>query len=747
VDLKERSMKNPDLGASLEGISLDRASASIATRLMAQRSLAQVDEVNFSGSAPARHLAATANFEIAVTIALSNSVAQAAAMSSMGALKENPGAFGTAFAQFYAETCTKPCQGLPVSWEASSPSITQVYIKADQTSRVNTTTTTRPPPPPPQPPPPPSQEKFAYGIILGVSIGLAIVVTPIIMVALFFWRLKMRRASAVTAMPSLPPAPARQWEMPESAKMLGPNGEPLTGHAQREWQGGGTYEGQVKDGIRDGDGRMQWPNGKSFAGQWVGGRPHGHGLLHAPGDRGWTYNGQFHDGQRHGLGRCESLSRRIWYDGQWNTGVQSGMGENGNLPNLQVGTRTNIPPPVAHIWRMEHGEQNEHIAISKVAPDKQHLIGLALEATTEDYVRLMGSSYLPGGTKGPPESPLQMYSRLWGICFGRPDDWLPSSWGALVITRIMDDGALARWNVWHVRDMGGEAHAIEPNALIWRVNGVEGDIGLMAQELSAEDDRRRLQLAISNPPHVRFQQMALFKKGGGPTQVPGGMPALPSAPQTLFLHRGGTWSGDAGAPGQPSSPQSPKRSRRGRSTDEAQGPLGTLRRTALEDLATSALADVPMGTLPAPPHAPPPGTRQTQFNNLPSLPALPDIPGGRQTRMSTSSAMSAVSTLPALPGVPPHLGTASLPPPPPNMPAMRPPPGRPLTPGEMPHALAGPPPKVPGPPARIGYRAVAAATRAARAQGLPDPRQQQLHYGHQPQLPMQVPMQEPDPPG
>merc|ERR1719253_249434 len=127
--------------------------------------------------------------------------------------------------------------------------------------------------------------------------------------------------------------------------------------------------------------------------------------------------------------------------------------------------------------------------------------------------------YLQGEPQGPADSSLQLYSRLWGICFGCPDDWLPSNWCALVITRIMDDGALARWNMWHVRDMGENAHPIEPNALIWRVNGVEGDVRAMAHELIAEDDRRRLQLAISNPPHVRFPKKMDVLKGRQALQV------------------------------------------------------------------------------------------------------------------------------------------------------------------------------------------------------------------------------------
>lgn len=715
-------------------ISLDKASMSIATRLMAQRSVGSstnqvVDEESYLG----RRLQTLANFQIIVTIALQDSTAQQNAMLKTASLKDSPETFGATFKKFYEASCTKPCEGLPSSWEATSPSVSQVYLPAHQSPRANTTTTTRAPPPLPLPPPPPSNTEFSVSIVLGVGIGLAGVGLVIgVFVGVYLWRLKVKKANAVSGVVALPPVPGRQWEakweMPESAKMLTPNGELLNGHERRDWQGGGTYEGQVKDGIREGDGRMLWPNGKSYAGQWVSGRPHGHGLLHAPGEKGWTYNGQFTDGQRHGLGRCESFSRRIWYDGQWNAGVQSGLGENGNLPALKG--RTNIPPPVAHVWRMEQGEQQEHIAISKVAPDKQNLIGLALEANQDDYVRVLDDEHLPGGTLGPPESPLQMYSRLWGICFGRPDDWLASSWGALVITRIMDDGALARWNLWHVRDMGSEAHAIEPNALIWRVNGVEGNIDLMANELCAEDDRRRLQLAISNPPHVRFNAQGNFLK-----RPPGQMPGMPSlaAPQTLWFNR------PAGTPPKLASAGQPRRGR----SPEMRGALGDLRRAALEDLAHANLPDAPHGTTPAPPslppgappHAPPPfpGARASQMSSLPALPALPDVDNNRASHQSR---MSMQAGLPALPDVPQHLSKVSLPPPPPNM--TRPPPGRPLPPGGMPEAFAGPPPKAPNLPPRIGYRSVVAATRAARDQGLPDPRQQQLD---------RATWQVPDPPG
>lgn len=340
---------------------------------------------------------------------------------------------------------------------------------------------------------------------------------------------------------------------------------------------------------------------------------------------------------------------------------------------------------------------------------------------------------------GPPTSHLQLYSRLWGICFGRPDDWLPSCWGALVITRIMEGGALARWNMWHSRDMGDNARPIRPNALIWRVNGVEGDIDLMSQELCAEDGRRRLQLAITNPATYAFTTKDGFIKRAGPGILKVGAPAptigaigvpapkagvgmlalppLPQLPQTLWFKRPSTAEREAGPP-QPPQPPSPQRGRRGRSP-QATAAIGDLRRAALEDAAHTAhaasLGDIPR-LAPSPPHAPPPGGVRAQ-QNLPALPMLPSVPHSQRP--------PSMAPLPALPDIPQHLSTLALAPPPPMLgkAGHKPPPGRPLTPGEMPAARAGPPPKAPRQP-RVGYRAIAAATRAAREQGLPDPRMQ-----------------------
>merc|ERR1711988_129849 len=100
---------------------------------------------------------------------------------------------------------------------------------------------------------------------------------------------------------------------------------------------------------------------------------------------------------------------------------------------------------------MADGQQEEHICIIKVAPERQHFHGLALQATDEDHARVHDICFNEGEENGPPikgqdEEDLEFYSRLWGICFGRPRDWLPGDWGALVITRILEGGALSRWN-------------------------------------------------------------------------------------------------------------------------------------------------------------------------------------------------------------------------------------------------------------------------------------------------------------
>merc|ERR1712139_30002 len=99
----------------------------------------------------------------------------------------------------------------------------------------------------------------------------------------------------------------------------------------------------------------------------------------------------------------------------------------------------------------------------------------------------------------------------------------------------------------------------------------------MAHEL-CQTDRTRIQLAISNPPHVRFQDVWKVSK-----RVPAGMPALPWMP---FSSKTSTLGADGvGAPLKQAPATQPQQSKRGRSPPEV--------RSALRRAATAeALADL-----------------------------------------------------------------------------------------------------------------------------------------------------------
>merc|ERR1719408_219529 len=75
---------------------------------------------------------------------------------------------------------------------------------------------------------------------------------------------------------------------------------------------------------------------------------------------------------------------------------------------------------------------------------------------------------------------VQVVVKQWGLAIGNPDAWIPGRWGALILTWIEDNGPLHRWNQAQRRNKGADAVTILPNALIWQVNRVEGDVYNMA---------------------------------------------------------------------------------------------------------------------------------------------------------------------------------------------------------------------------------------------------------------------------
>ena len=82
------------------------------------------------------------------------------------------------------------------------------------------------------------------------------------------------------------------------------------------WADGGYYVGEIKDGVRHGEGTMTFPDGRAkYVGQFKVGRQHGEGTWTFA--NGTGYVGQFRDGYPHGFGKATLadgtiLDGRLW---------------------------------------------------------------------------------------------------------------------------------------------------------------------------------------------------------------------------------------------------------------------------------------------------------------------------------------------------------------------------------------------------------------------------------------------------
>ena len=85
---------------------------------------------------------------------------------------------------------------------------------------------------------------------------------------------------------------------------------------------GDVYTGEWKNGRADGTGRLEYKNGNVYYGDWKNGKANGIGImLYADKTR---YEGEWKDSQAHGYGVFYDPDGKILYDGQWQTGKQTG---------------------------------------------------------------------------------------------------------------------------------------------------------------------------------------------------------------------------------------------------------------------------------------------------------------------------------------------------------------------------------------------------------------------------------------
>jgi hypothetical protein len=114
------------------------------------------------------------------------------------------------------------------------------------------------------------------------------------------------------------------------------------------YNSGMQYEGEWKDGKKDGEGILTYPDGTKYVGEWKNDRMHGHGvktykdlnISRYSGEwkngkkDGWgtqvyktgnTYTGNWKNGKMHGQGRLITQDGRI-LKGKWNKGNINGRG-------------------------------------------------------------------------------------------------------------------------------------------------------------------------------------------------------------------------------------------------------------------------------------------------------------------------------------------------------------------------------------------------------------------------------------
>lgn len=86
----------------------------------------------------------------------------------------------------------------------------------------------------------------------------------------------------------------------------------------------GVYIGQMKDGIRNGQGKFTWTDGAVYEGEWKDDKRTGQGVYT------WTsgnvYDGEWKDGKQDGRGKYTWADGNV-YDGEWKDGKRSGQGK------------------------------------------------------------------------------------------------------------------------------------------------------------------------------------------------------------------------------------------------------------------------------------------------------------------------------------------------------------------------------------------------------------------------------------
>ena len=93
---------------------------------------------------------------------------------------------------------------------------------------------------------------------------------------------------------------------------------------KKMYENGDTYEGEWKDGDRDGNGYYVSVSGWYYKGGWKDNKKHGQGKYERK-DRS-VYEGEWLDGKRHGKGKYTRTKEYV-YHGQWKDDKRNGLGK------------------------------------------------------------------------------------------------------------------------------------------------------------------------------------------------------------------------------------------------------------------------------------------------------------------------------------------------------------------------------------------------------------------------------------
>ncbi|KAK1941900.1 Radial spoke head 10 B [Phytophthora citrophthora] len=119
---------------------------------------------------------------------------------------------------------------------------------------------------------------------------------------------------------SPPPSPKRS--------SVADSGEhPMDGTHRHVYRNGDVYEGEFKDGHRDGFGIFtERATGSTYEGQWMHNARHGTGIL-TSGSKDFIYDGAWENDTRCGFGHCVISGGRETYSGQWRANSFHGTGK------------------------------------------------------------------------------------------------------------------------------------------------------------------------------------------------------------------------------------------------------------------------------------------------------------------------------------------------------------------------------------------------------------------------------------